>query len=223
MRQLPLAIVAAPSQGLDSFVIGQNAALLGLIGATPPLTSPLYLWGGEGSGKTHLLCGLAQQWQAGGALVSWFDASQALPWAMPSGCALLLLDDCDRLDAQQQHAAFTLLLEAVDQGVPWAAAGRVPPVDLALRNDLRSRLGWGMVFSVMPLDEAQTRAVLRRESDRRGVFLSDEVMDYLLTRFDRNLKGLMHLLVRLDDFALSEQRTLTVPLLKKMLVERQPA
>ena len=47
--------------------------------------------------------------------------------------------------------------------------------------------------------------MLRREADRRGIFLSDEVMDYLLTRFARDLKHLMALLDRLDGFALAEQ------------------
>ena len=49
------------------------------------------------------------------------------------------------------------------------------------------------------------RAALRREADRRGIFLSDEVMDYLLTRFARDLKHLMAQLDRLDEFSLVEQ------------------
>jgi HAD superfamily phosphoserine phosphatase-like hydrolase len=67
-----------------------------------------------------------------------------------------------------------------------AAAGRLPPVDLPLREDLRTRLGWGHVFALQPLSEAETRAALRREADRRGIFLSDDVMDHLLTRFARH-------------------------------------
>jgi DnaA family protein len=93
-------------------------------------------------------------------------------------------------------------------------------VDLPLRDDLRSRLGWGHVFALQPLAEGETRAALRREADRRGIWLSDEVMDYLLTRFARDLGHLMALLDRLDGFALAEQRPVTVPLLKKMLAEQ---
>ena len=75
------------------------------------------------------------------------------------------------------------------------------------------------MFALDPLAEADTRAVLRREADRRGIWLSDEVMDYLLTRFARDLNHLMALLDRLDRFALAEHRAVTVPLLKKMLQE----
>jgi DnaA-homolog protein len=92
-------------------------------------------------------------------------------------------------------------------------------VDLPLREDLRTRLGWGHVFALQPLGEADARAALRREADRRGIFLSDDVMDYLLTRFSRDLKHLMALLDRLDEFALAEHRAVTVPLLRKMFEE----
>jgi DnaA family protein len=100
-----------------------------------------------------------------------------------------------------------------------AAAGRWPPVDLNVRDDLRTRLGWGQVHAIKPLTEAGTRAALRREGDRRGIFLSDDVMDYLLTRFARDLGSLMALLAQLDRFSLAERRAVTVPLLKKMVSE----
>ena len=90
---------------------------------------------------------------------------------------------------------------------------------MPLREDLRTRLGWGHVFAIQPLAEEQTRAALRREADRRGLFFSDDVMDYLLTRFARDLKHLMALLDRLDEFSLSTKRAITVPLLKRMLAE----
>jgi DnaA family protein len=76
------------------------------------------------------------------------------------------------------------------------------------------------VFAVQPLAEAEARTALQREAQRRGIALSCEVVDHLLTRFDRNLAHLMALLDRLDDFALAEQRGVTVPLLKKMLAEQ---
>ena len=105
--------------------------------------------------------------------------------------------------------------------VQLAASGTCPPVDLPVREDLRTRLGWGHVFALQPLGEDLTRATLRREADRRGIFLSDEVMDYLLTRFARDLKHLMALLDRLDGYALAQQRAVTVPLIRRMLAEGQ--
>jgi DnaA family protein len=67
------------------------------------------------------------------------------------------------------------------------------------------------------LSEAERRAVLRRAADARGVFLSDEVMDFMLTRFSRDLGSLMQLLEHLDGYALQTQRAITIPLIKAML------
>jgi len=97
------------------------------------------------------------------------------------------------------------------------AAGSVPPADLPPRDDLRSRLGWGHVFQLHLPDETARRAVLRQEADARGIFLGDDVMDYMLRRFSRDLGSLMQLLDQLDGFALRTQRAITIPLLKTML------
>jgi DnaA family protein len=96
-------------------------------------------------------------------------------------------------------------------------------VDLPVREDLRTRLAWGHVFALQPLADAETRAALRREADRRGIFLSDEVMDYVLTRFDRDLSHLMALLDRLDEFGLARGRRITVPLVRQMFDEEGAA
>jgi DnaA family protein len=220
MKQLPLPILAPPTARFDTFVAGANVAALQHLQQLDGGSPPVFLWGPAGSGKTHLLHALAQQRQQRGERVGWFDPSVRQPWSLESDCNLLLLDGCDAYDDEQQRSAFALLIQAQSQRVAWVAAARVPPVDLDVREDLRTRLGWGPVFALRCLPEEQVRAVLRRESDRRGIFLSDEVMDYLLTRFSRDLSHLMALLDRLDGFALAEHRGVTVPLLKKMLVEQ---
>lgn len=217
MRQIPLPIGPAPQKTFDNFVVGANAAVLAHLRASTP--APVYLWGASGSGKTHLLHALVHAVQDRGARAGWFDGSLAAPWAFDEDWSLIVLDGCDAFDAAQQHAAFALFIDAASHGTPVAASGSVPPVDLPLRDDLRTRLGWAPVFALEPLGETDARAVLRREADRRGIFLSDEVMRFLLTRFSRDLKHLMALLDRLDEFALAEHRHVTVPLLKKLFEE----
>ena len=61
--------------------------------------------------------------------------------------------------------------------------------------------------------------MLRREADRRGIFLSDEVMAFLLTHFERDLGHLMRLLDRLDTYGLAKARRITVPLVRQMLLD----
>jgi DnaA family protein len=222
MKQIPLDIGVATRRSFDSFLPGANdPAIAHLQALSVPSThwAPIYLWGPSGSGKTHLLEALVNRFEQLGSRAGWFDAVDPAPWPFDEAWSLIVIDSCDALDADQQHAAFALFVEAATRGVPVAAAGRVPPIDLPLREDLRTRLAWGHVFAIQPLGETEARAALRREADRRGVFLSDDVMDYLLTRFARDLKHLMVQLDRLDTFSLATKRAITVPLLKLMLAE----
>ena len=219
MKQIPLPISGEAACTFDNFVPGPNAPAQAHLRALSAPAAPVYLWGGSGTGKTHLLHALVERFEGQGSRASWFDASRLAPWAFDESRALIVIDDCDMLDADQQHAAFTLFVESAAHAVPLVAAGRLPPVDLPLREDLRTRLGWGHVFALQPLGEPEVRARLRREADQRGLFLSDEVMDYVLVRFERDLKHLMALLNRLDRFAMVTQRHITVPMLKQMLLE----
>ena len=125
------------------------------------------------------------------------------------------------VEPAQQATAFNWFVNAISPASGsqrWVlAAGDLPPADLPLRDDLRSRLGWGHVFQLQLLGEAERRAVLRQEAEARGVALGDEVMDYMLRRFSRDLGSLMQLLDHLDRYALQTQRAITIPLIKSML------
>jgi DnaA family protein len=99
------------------------------------------------------------------------------------------------------------------------AAGPLPPADLKLRDDLRTRLGWGHVFQLQVLSEPERRAVLRQAADARGVFLGDEVMDFMLTASPRSgqpdaIAGAARRL------RLQTKRAITIPLIKSMLETR---
>ena len=219
MKQIPLAIGPEPARTFENFLAGPNGAALAHLQMLAPGAPPVYLWGPPGSGKSHLLHAVVERAQQQGASTAWFEAALPAPWQVPEHCDWIALDDCQALDPAQQQAAFALFVAAGAQGAVVLAAGSVPPVDLAVREDLRTRLGWGHVFALRPLAEPEVRSALRREADRRGTFLTDEVMDYLLTRFARDLKHLMAQLDRLDEFSLSTKRAITVPLLKQMLAE----
>ena len=221
MKQIALDIGLARGPTLASFCAGPNEAALAHLklwtGSPTRSPVPTYLWGGSGSGKTHLLKAVGQALRDQGASVGWMEAGVAEPPSFDERWAVILLDDTHLYTAVQQHAAFNWFVNAqsLQRGV--LAAGEAPPADLKLREDLRTRLGWGHVFQLQVLSETERRAVLRQAADARGVFLGDDVMDYMLTRFSRDLGSLMQLLEHLDLYALQTKRAITIPLIRSML------
>lgn len=227
MKQIALDIGLATLESFDNFFAGPNEEAVKhlRLWTSSPLRSPVpsYLWGDSASGKTHLLKAAVQALQEQGAKVGWLDSSVREPGEFSPAWSAVIMDDCQTYSAVQQHAAFNWFVNALNapDGQPrWVlAAGRLPPADLPLREDLRSRLGWGDVFALQILAEDQRRAVLRGQAQARGLVLSDTVIDFMLSRFSRDLGSLMQLLNQLDGYALQTKRAITIALLKSMLDE----
>jgi len=203
MQQLPLEITRPPEPTLDNFIPGANAeaharvrALVdGVLGECV-----VYLWGGTGTGRSHLLRAAAR-------------AAAAL--------RLVTFDDVEQLNAANQQALFNAINAARDGGAAVLAAGDAPPAQVALRPDLASRLGWGLVYQLHPLTDAHKAAWLRAEAAQRGLQLGGDVVDYLLTRLPRDLPSLAALLAQLDRYALARKRPITLPLVREFL-QSQP-
>lgn len=216
MQQLPLDLAARPRPSFDNFVPGANAAALAALRAAaqaaPPAAS-VYLWGPEGSGRSHLLAAYAE---ATGAAVLGPESTAAAFDAAERA----VVDDCERLDPAQQERLFHLYNRVRDAQGCLVASGNAAPLYLPLREDLRTRLGWGLVFQLQPLSDAEKVAALAGMARDRGLKLSDDVLPYILTRFERDLRGLEALIDALDRYSLQHQRAVTLPLLKDLLKER---
>ena len=221
MQQLTLDIGLATGPTLGNFLAGPNEAVLKhlqlWLASSTRSPVPIYLFGPSASGKTHLLKAVRERLREQGASVGWMDADMLEPPPYQPTWSLVLMDDVQRYTAVQQHAAFNWFVNAQTHSCGVLAAGEFAPIELKLREDLRTRLGWGHVFSLQVLTEPERRAVLRQQADARGLFLGDEVMDFMLNRFSRDLGSLMQLLDQLDAYALQSKRGITIPLVKAML------
>jgi len=226
MKQIALDIGLDSGPTLKGFFAGPNEAALrhlelwvGAAASGDPGRSPVpsYLWGSDGCGKTHLLKSVQAALREQGASTGWLDADMLDPPEFSEDWAAVLLDDVHLYSALQQQTAFNWFVNAQTHQRGVLAAGAFPPADLKLRDDLRTRLGWGHVFQLHLLSEPERRAVLRQAADARGLFLSDEVMDFVLTRFSRDLGSLMELLALIDGYALQTKRAITIPLIKSMM------
>lgn len=229
MKQLALDIGLPTGPSLARFYAGRNAPVVDHLqawisdgfGPAPRAPVPTYLWGDSGSGKTHLLKAVRELLLEQGAQVGWMDASTGFPPEFDERWSAVLMDDVHLFTPMQQARAFNWFVNAINppSGSPrWIlSAGDAPPAGMEVRDDLRSRLGWGHVFQLQVPNEAERREVLKTEAAARGVTLSADVVDYMLKRFSRDLASLMQLLDMLDEFALRNKRAITIPLLKTML------
>ncbi|WP_296490705.1 DnaA regulatory inactivator Hda [Rhodoferax sp.] len=224
MQQLVLDMSLPNGPSLANYCAGTSGAALahlklwlGRAGSTLRSPVPSYLWGGTGCGKTHLLKALRAALQDQGDKAGWLDADLQAPAEFDETWACVLMDDVHAFSTAQQQVAFNWFVHAQTLQIAVFATGSLPPADLKLRDDLRTRLGGGHVFALQALSEPERRAVLRQTADERGIFLSDEVMDFMLTRFSRDLGSLMELLDLMDGYALQTQRAITIPLIKAMM------
>jgi DnaA family protein len=229
MKQIALDIGLLTGPTIANFCAGPNVAALrhmelwiaaksnSSIDASTRSPVASYFWGAVGSGKSHLLKAAREALREQGARVGWLDASVFDAPEFSESWAAVMLDDVHLYTAAQQHTAFNWFVNAQTLLRPVLAAGEYAPVDLKLRDDLRTRMGWGHIFYLQTLSEPERRAVLRQEADARGVFLGDDVMDFMLTRFSRDLGSLMELLDLLDRYAMQTQRAITIPLIKSMM------
>jgi DnaA family protein len=219
MRQLVLDLGAEKPQTLDSFVPGRNAELLELahrLAGPESVTLSqrfVYLWGEPGSGKTHLLRALCR---SPGARYLGATSPEA-DFIVDHHTGLYLLDDCDRLSPALQIAAFSLFNQVREGTAALVTAGATPPAVLQVREDLRTRLGWGLIYQVHGLTDEEKIAALTRAAHARGFALSPGVLPYLITHFRRDMRSLSAMLDALDAYSLETQRPITVPLLRNLL------
>jgi len=168
----------------------------------------VYLWGEPGSGRTHLLTALAA---AGNGFV-WTAATP------PEQPGLALVDDVDALDAAAQIALFNRLNAVRAQAdAACLVTGPQPPSKLALRDDLRTRLAWGLVYQLHPLSDDEKAAALRAHAAATGLTLPDDVLATLLARLPRDMRTLVAAVEALDAYALARKRPLTPPLLREWM------
>lgn len=225
--QLPLGVQLRDGNTFDAFHAGPNAELVGLVESCSRGVDPcsLLVVGGAGAGKTHLLQATCRGASVAGLATAYLPLAEvmALSSDILEGLAavdVLCLDDIHRVAGRR---AWELGLMALCDGVRHgggavvAASAQAPDeLDRAL-PDFRSRLGWGPVYRLHTLSDADKRALLQLRARRRGMSMGDEVARYLLNRRRRDLPALMRLLDRLDIASLAAQRRLTIPFVRQVL------
>ena len=215
MRQLALDITAPPAPTFDNFVVGRNAEAIAHLRAAVAGGNDrfIYLWGEAGSGRTHLLQAVA------GATDATYVACDTGS-VFDDDAPLLAADDVDRLGAEAQIALFNRYNALREQGGGLIASSNVPPVQLTLRADLMTRLGWGLVVQLHALSDDEKAQALAQHARARGFTLSHDVIAYLLTHASREMGALFATLDAVDRHSLETKRAVTVPLVREWLRDK---
>jgi len=221
MKQLALDFANPPRPTLDNFIVGGNGELLGnlrLLVARQARERFLYIWGRRGSGRSHLLKAVVAELQrAGGTAVYIACRGNTRFGDGLERMDCVVIDDVGRLDDEGQISAFDLYNALRENNGALVASAAAPPVQLPLREDLVTRLAWGLVYQVHGLTDEDKAQALADHAASRGFRLPPDVCDYLLTRAQRDLPTLLTTLEALDRYSLETRRPVTVPLARELL------
>jgi DnaA family protein len=229
MEQLVFELTTPEPPSFANFLPGRNAEALDALqrmAAGNAAETGLYLWGGPGVGKTHLLRAAVTAAAAHGKVASFVAEPGALGASDPdllATQALVAIDAIDTAGSEAQARAFTLYNGLAGSAGHLVVASSVPPAALALREDLRTRLGWGLVYEVVGLADADKPAALAAYARQRGFRLGEDVIAYLLAHGRRDMAWLVTTLAALDRHTLATKRPLTVPVLREWLQRPLPA
>ncbi|HYA19654.1 MAG TPA: DnaA regulatory inactivator Hda [Burkholderiales bacterium] len=219
---LDLSLRSQPT--LDNFVIGRNMELVHVLRgmlAAKPRERFVYIWGNPGSGRSHLLKAMVDGFRQEQLSASYFRCE-------PNGefgsgheqLDALAVDDVERLSRNGQIALFNLYNQMREGRGLLLVSGDMPPAQLRLREDLVTRLGWGLVFQVHGLNDEEKTQALKTHAMNRGFELPHDVAGYLLSRGRRDMPSLLAMLDALDTYSLQTKRPVTVPLLREIMEPR---
>jgi DnaA family protein len=223
--QLPLGFEPGELYTFESFVAGNNSVAAGLAQhvASGDGEKQIYFWSDAGMGKSHLLqasCNLAAKLQQtvcyltqneiSGQSVRMFDGLEQVE--------LICLDDIDSwlIDDSWEEALFDLINRVREKNNRLMMASAHPPESFVKLPDLRTRLAWGPVFQLHMLSDQEKYQALRHRAQQSGLELPENVADYLMQRYPRDMFGLFERLKVLDKASMAMQRRLTIPFIKSV-------
>ncbi|MHB8535587.1 MAG: DnaA regulatory inactivator Hda [Sulfuricaulis sp.] len=231
-HQLSLNLRLKDGSSFSNFLAGPNrealerlrAAVVAAATGDKPSAQMFFLWGADGSGRSHLLqaaCRLAQELGVAPVYVPLADAAELSPSFLEDAetAPLVCLDDMERVAgrAEWEMALFTLTERLRAAGGTLIGAASAPPARLAWRlPDLASRLAWGSVYALDSLGDTEKLEAIRLRARHRGFEMPEDVVHYILSRYPRDMHSLFDLLDRIDRASLAQQRRVTIPFLRQL-------
>jgi DnaA-homolog protein len=235
IQQLPLELGSGhQTHSFDTFIKGDNIELVALLKALTEISLSslpsrmIYIWGDSESGKTHLLQSVH------------YKIIQVINSSKKNNCTSIYLnlnskieqfecihkpciycvDDIHLMSTEKQIAVFVLINEIRnDVHSAIITAGNAAPKNLLMREDVRTRMGWGLVYELHSLATQDKKQALIQNAHSRGINLTMRVADWLLSHSYTDMNSLIDILNALDLYSLQQKKPVSLFMLKRMLQE----
>lgn len=238
----PLADPLNPRYSFDRFVVGANnqfatAACKAVADLPGGHYNPLFIYGGVGLGKTHLLnaIGFALQERQPELRLLYigserfmnevincirFDKMAEFRRKYREGCDVLLMDDVQFIAGKERTQeeffhTFNCLYESHKQIV--VTSDQFPKDINGFEDRLRSRFEWGLIADIQPPDLETRIAILQKKAEASHIALADEVAVFLAEQIRSNVRELEGSLIRLSAYSSLNAIPITIELAQEVL------
>jgi len=231
-----------PSYTFENFVVGSSnqfayTAALSVAEKPGQLYNPLFIYGGVGLGKTHLLQAIGNFNLNRGKGVIYTTIEQFMndfTYHLRNQtmdrfrekyrkCDILLIDDVQFLSRKEQTQeeffhTFNELHNKNKQIV--LTSDKHPKLIAGLEDRLKSRFEWGLIADIQPPELETKIAIIKKKCELDGISLDDEVVNYLATTMDNNIREIEGTIIKLNAYASLMNQKITLDFAKSVLKEQ---
>jgi len=227
LPQVPFEFGNFQKIDFTSFIEGENQDLLDFLNTMTKKKKNdcLYIWGSQGTGKTHLLQAACKQADDMNSQVTYIPLKQYEEFDSEifNGLGkldLICVDDLEFISGNLEwQQRLTLLYNEIrDNNNSIIISSTSSPKNIKIElDDLKSRLVWGQVHKIKPPNDELKIEILKRKASERSFELSESVAEFLIHRTDRDLNSLIKILDVIDHSSLAAKRKVTIPFVKKLI------
>ena len=220
MNQLIFDFAERGYPGFDKFLGTENAELVYVLQHKhDPF---IYVWGEEGAGKSHLLRAWVAQALDAGKKAVYIDAAATPLTEAAFEAEYLAIDQIEKLGNEEQALLFAVFNRFRNSGKGFLLlSSEHTPQQLVIREDLRTRMAYCLVYEVKPLTDQEKIDALVSMAAARQVTIDHEIFEYLLNHWRRDMDSLMQMLDTLDNYAVTMGKRITLPLLRQLLKQQE--
>ena len=220
MNQLIFDFASHDYPGFDKFLGTENAELVYVL--QHKHGQFIYVWGEEGAGKSHLLQAWVAQALDVGRNALYIDAAATPLTEAALDAEYLAIDQIEKLNNEEQALLFAIFNRFRNSGKGFLLlSSEYTPPQLVIREDLRTRMAYCLVYEVKPLTDREKIDALVSMAAARQVTIDPEIFEYLLNHWRRDMDSLMQMLDTLDNYAVMMGKRITLPLLRQLLKQQE--